>query len=109
MRLPLATLALIALTGAAPAQPLPDITLTGGEAQPIPGTAISLVLTDVTDHRCPPGVACVWEGLIRAELTLLSPSPGPQQITLCNLCDGASRSTTAAGLTFTLVGLAPST
>jgi len=109
MRLPLATLALIALATAAHPLTPAEITLTGGRVQPIPGTGISLILTEVTDHRCPPGVTCVWEGLIRAEITVMPPLPGPQQITLCNLCEGASRSATTAGLTLTLVSLAPST
>ena len=112
MRLPLAALALLALASAA--HPLttrlfPEITMTGGEAHVIPETGITLVLTKVEDGRCPARTLCVWEGLIRAEITVTGPDSAPQQIVLCNQCDDATGLASAAGLTFGLIALAPST
>ncbi|MBL9046048.1 MAG: hypothetical protein JNK34_01875 [Tabrizicola sp.] len=112
MRLPLAALALIALaTAAYPLTPqlFPEITLTGGKAQLIPETDVTLLLTKVDDGRCPAGVECVWEGMIRAEITVTGPDGAAQEIVLCNQCDDATGLASAAGLTFGLVGLAPST
>ena len=112
MRLPLAALALIGLTTAA--QPLtpklyPEITLKGGEGQMIPDTGVTLLLTGITDQRCPPEVDCVWEGMIRAEITVLTASQELTGIILCNQCDDGEGLVTVAGLTIGLVGLAPST
>lgn len=111
MRLALATLALIGLSTAA--QPLTprlyrEITLKAGEAQVILDTGVTLHLTRITDQRCPPDVDCFWEGMIRAEITVSTPT-SEAQIVLCNQCDGASDLATAAGLTFGLVSLVPST
>lgn len=116
MRLALATpglaiLALIGLTFAArPLTPelFPEITLQGGVAQVLPETGTTLILTRVEDSRCPAGVDCVWEGMIRVELTVKS-AASEEQIILCNQCDDASGLATAAGQTFGLIGLAPST
>jgi hypothetical protein len=116
MRLTLAThtlaaLALIGLTSAAhPLTPqlFPEITLRGGEAQAVPDTGITLVLTRVEDSRCPAGVDCFWEGMIRVELTVTT-ATSEEQIVLCNQCDDARDLATAAGQTFGLIGLAPST
>jgi hypothetical protein len=118
MRSPVATL-LLALT-ATPAvlcflpepafsqEALPRITLKGGEGQSIAETGQILLLTKITDQRCPVGVDCYWEGLIRAEITVM-PLKGPlQQIILCNLCDDGDRTATVEGLELTLIGLAPS-
>ena len=112
MRLPLAALALIGLTTAA--QPLttklyPEITLRGGEGQVIPDTGVTLLLTGITDQRCPPEVDCVWEGMIRAEITVMTASQELTGIVLCNQCDDGEGLVTVAGLTIGLVGLAPST
>jgi hypothetical protein len=112
MRLPLATFALIFLaTAAQPLTPrlLPEITLQGGEGQMVPDTGITLLLTKVDDSRCPPNVDCYWEGMIRAEITVMTATSEVQQIVLCNLCDDGAGLVTVAGLTFGLVGLAPST
>jgi hypothetical protein len=112
MRLALATLALIGLATAA--QPLtpqlhPEITLKGGEAQEIPDTGVTLLLTRIDDARCPPEVECYWEGMIRAEISVMTTTPEPVQIVLCNLCDDGEGLVTVAGLTLGLVGLAPPT
>jgi hypothetical protein len=109
MRLPLA-FAVIAFAGAAyPLTPelFPELTLTGGTAARVPDTEVVLQLTGITDQRCPADVDCYWEGMIRAEITVTAAS-GPVPIVLCNLCDDATGLATAAGLTFGLVGLAPS-
>jgi hypothetical protein len=112
MRLALATLALIGLASAA--QPLtprlyPEITLKGGAGQAIPDTGVTLLLTGITDQRCPPDVDCFWEGMIRAEITVLTRTQEPTRIILCNQCDDGEGLVTVAGLTIGLVGLAPST
>lgn len=112
MRLLAATLALLALTTAAlacSAEPLAQLTLKGGEGVTVPDTALTLLLTGITDQRCPPEVDCFWEGMMRAEITVMTPSTDLAQIILCNLCDDGSRSATVAGLTIGLVSLAPST
>ncbi|HLQ18529.1 MAG TPA: hypothetical protein VK146_06070 [Tabrizicola sp.] len=111
MRLALATLALIGLATAA--QPLtpklyPEITLKGAVAQAVPDTDVTLMVTKIEDSRCPAGVDCYWEGMIRVGLTVTTPT-SVEQITLCNLCDDAESLATAGGLTIGLVGLAPST
>lgn len=111
MRLAFATLALIGLTTAACAltpQAVPQLTLPGGEPVAVPDTDITLTLTEVEDQRCPAGVACVWEGMIRLRLTVSTPT-SKQEIVLCNQCDNANDLANAAGLTFGLIGLAPST
>jgi hypothetical protein len=111
MRLALATLALITLASAA--QPLtpklyPEVTLKGGEAQVLPDTGVTLLLTGITDQRCPPKVDCFWEGMIRAEITVTTPEQELSEIILCNQCDDGESLVTVAGLTIGLVGLAPS-
>ncbi|MCF3581109.1 hypothetical protein L2E76_11330 [Planktothrix agardhii 1811] len=111
MRLALATLVLIGLTSAAhPLTPelFPEITLQGGLEQVLPDTGITLMLTRVEDSRCPAGLDCVWEGMIRVRLTVSTPT-AKLAIVLCNQCDDASGLATAAGQTFGLIGLAPST
>ena len=112
MRLALAILALIGLASAA--QPLtpklhPEITLKGGEGQVVPDTGVILLLTGITDQRCPPEVDCFWEGMIRAEITVMAETQELTQIILCNQCDDGQGLVTVAGLTIGLVGLAPST
>ena len=87
----------------------PRLTLRGGEGTPIPNTGLALLLTGITDQRCPPQVDCFWEGMIRAEITVLGPKPNLQQIVLCNLCDDGSRSATVGGVNLPLVSLIPST
>lgn len=111
MRLPFATLALIGFASAVhPLTPelLPKFTLKGGEAQVIPDTGVTLLLTRVEDSRCPGDVDCVWEGMIRVEITVMTAAPDLAQIVLCNACDDASGMATAAGLTIGLVSLSPS-
>lgn len=112
MRLPLAALALIGLASAA--QPLttklyPELVLKGGEGQMVPDTGVTLLLTGITDQRCPAGVDCFWEGMIRAEITVMAPKPELTRIVLCNQCEDGEGLVTVAGLTIGLVGLAPST
>lgn len=87
---------------------LPHLTLRGGEGTAIPDTGITLLLTKVEDSRCPGDVDCVWEGLIRAEITVLSPTPDLIMIVLCNACDDASSLATVAGMTIGFVSLSPS-
>ncbi len=110
MRLVLATLALIGLASAAqpetPADP-PELTLKGGVGQMVPGTGITLLLTKVDDSRCPGDVDCVWEGMIRAEIAVMTPTADLTAITLCNTCDEASGLATVAGMTFGLARLSP--
>jgi hypothetical protein len=111
MRLALATLALIGLaTAAQPLTPqlLPEITLKGGAGQVIADTGVTLLLTNVDDARCPPDVECYWEGMIRAEITVMTAQSELVQIVLCNLCDDGQGLVTVSGLTIGLVGLAPS-
>jgi hypothetical protein len=111
MRLALATLALISFATASCAltpQVFPQMTVKGGEATQVPDTDITLLLTEVEDQRCPAGVDCVWAGMIRVALTVSTPT-SKQEIILCNQCDTASDLASAAGQTFGLVGLAPST
>jgi len=111
MRLLLAALAMIGLaTTARPETPpnLPELTLKGGEAQVVPGSGITLALTRVEDARCPGDVDCVWEGMIRAEITVLTPTPDMTTFILCNACDKAGGLATVAGMTFGLVRLSPS-
>jgi hypothetical protein len=107
----LASLALIGLaTAAFPLTPkiYPQLILPGGEPVQVPDTDISLTVTEVDDQRCPAGADCVWAGMIRVRLTVSTPT-SKQQITLCNQCDDATDLATAAGLTFGLIGLEPST
>jgi hypothetical protein len=111
MRLALATLALIGLTSAA--QPLtpklyPEITLKAGVEQVIPDTGVTLLLTGITDQRCPAGVDCVWEGMIRAEISVTQ-NQELTEVILCNQCDDGESLVAVAGLSIGLVGLAPST
>jgi hypothetical protein len=116
MRLALATpaLAALALVGLASAafpltpQLYPQMTLKGGEAQLVLGTDITLLVTQVDDARCPPDVDCYWEGMIRVELTVSTPT-SQEEIVLCNQCDDGGYTAEAAGRRFGLVALAPST
>ena len=111
MRLALAAATLIGLATASCAltpQVFPQLTLAGGEPTAVPDTGITLTLTEVEDQRCPAGVDCVWEGMIRVHLTVSTPT-AKQEITLCNQCEDATDLATAAGQTFGLVALAPST
>ena len=107
----LASLLTLAATAALPysVEPLPLVTLTGDKAQVLAETGVTLLLTGITDQRCPPQVDCFWEGMIRAEITVFGPQDLQQQIILCNLCDDGQRSAIAAGQELTLIGLAPST
>lgn len=111
MRLALAALALIGFATASCAltpQLFPELTLVGGEPTAVPETDITLTLTQVEDQRCPAGVDCVWAGMIRVHLTVSTPT-AKQEITLCNQCNDATDLATAAGQTFGLISLQPST
>ncbi|RYI03127.1 MAG: hypothetical protein EON48_16260 [Acetobacteraceae bacterium] len=116
MRLVLATPALAALafvglvTASCALTPKvsPQLAIPGGAPTAVPGTDVTLLLTEVEDQRCPAGVDCVWAGMIRVELTVSTPT-SKQEIILCNQCDNARDLATAGGLTIGLVGLAPST
>jgi hypothetical protein len=83
------------------------IDLPGGVPTPIPGTALTVVLSDVTDQRCPADVDCVWEGMIRAEITVLTGAGATRTFTLCNACDTAGVPQVIAGKTFALGELRP--
>jgi hypothetical protein len=86
--------------------------LTTGAPVPIAGIGQSLKLTAVEDQRCPPDVSCIWEGLVKLTITVsfdLPDSPPDQMAVLCNVCEGAARQATVAGLILTLDWLEPST
>lgn len=100
-----ALLTLIASVAMADAQP--EVTLQGGVAATVPDTGATLLLTDITDQRCPSNVECFWEGMIRAEVTVTSSAGAATDIVLCNLCDDGTRTATVAGLDLTLVALSP--
>lgn len=111
MRLALATLAFVGLATASCAltpKVYPQMVLTGGQPIAVPETDITLLLTEVEDQRCPAGVDCVWAGMIRVHLTVSTPT-SKEVIVLCNQCDTARDLATAAGRTFGLIGLQPST
>lgn len=111
MRLALATVALIGLATASCAlttRVFPEMTVRGGVPTAVPDTDITLDLTEVEDQRCPAGVDCFWAGMIRVHLTVSTPT-SKQEITLCNQCEDATDLATAAGQTFGLISLAPST
>lgn len=108
MRLIAPTLALLALTSVAVPGFADVLTLQGGKGQLVPGTGVTLLLSGVTDQRCPGEVDCFWEGMIRAEITV-STAMTVEEVVLCNLCVGASDLATAGGLALGLVSLAPST
>ena len=111
MRLAFATVTFVSLAAAAYAltpQVFPQLTVPGGPLVALPDTDITLTLTEVEDQRCPAGVDCVWAGMIRVGLTVRTPT-SQQEILLCNQCEGATDLATAAGVTFGLVGLQPST
>lgn len=103
--------ALIALASSAAAltpRLFSEFTVQGGAAATVPDTAVTVHLTQVEDQRCPAGADCYWAGMIRVELTVTTPT-SREEITLCNQCDGARDLATAAGMTFGLIGLAPTT
>jgi hypothetical protein len=83
--------------------------LPGDIAVVVPDTALTLVLTNVTDQRCPAGVDCFWEGMMRVEIAVTTGTRAKTMIVLCNLCDDATRDATIAGHQISLVGLSPST
>ena len=85
----------------------PEVILQGGLTTTVPDTGATLLLSDITDQRCPSNVECFWEGMIRAEVTVTPPTGAATEIVLCNLCDDGSRSATVAGLDLTLVALSP--
>lgn len=106
----LACLALGPVVASASAEEaLPRLELKGGEGTPIPDTGLVLLVTGLTDQRCPAEVDCFWEGMIRVELTVLGPKADLQDIVLCNQCADGSNLVTVGELTIGLVGLAPST
>ncbi len=84
-----------------------EISVTSHAATLLSGTDVQLRLSDVQDVRCPSTVDCYWEGLIRVELQVKAPGAPAQTVVLCNACDGATRTGTAAGQTFTLLRLEP--
>ncbi len=111
MRLALAMLAVICLATALPAlttQLFPQLVVAGGKPTAVPDTDITLIVTDVEDQRCPAEVDCVWAGMIRVHLTVSTPT-SKEVIVLCNQCADARDLASAAGQTFGLIGLAPST
>jgi hypothetical protein len=92
---------------ATPALADQTIDLPGGVPIPIPGTELTVVLSAVTDERCPSYETCVWEGIIKAEITVLTGTRAPTTLILCNACDEARIPQTVAGLTFTRGTLSP--
>jgi hypothetical protein len=102
MRLILALLALLPTIAHAT-----EIAVSAETPRRVPGTDITLTLTDVTDQRCPANVACMWEGMIRVELSVTSGTDAPKTIVLCNMCDGATRDAGVPGHTVSLVRLDP--
>ncbi len=85
----------------------PPVALTGGTAAALVGTDLRLVLTGVTDRRCPSDLTCVWEGTKRLVIRINPGGPAEQTIVLCNACDGGGRRATVAGYQFDFVGLEP--
>lgn len=111
MRHALAAVAFVGLataSGALTPQVFPQLVVPGGGAAQVPQTDITLTLTEVEDQRCPAGVDCVWAGMIRVHLTVSTPR-SKEEIVLCSKCEDARDLATAAGQTFGLIGLAPST
>ena len=86
---------------------LPEVTLQGGLTTAVPDTGATLLLSDITDQRCPSNVECFWEGMIRAEITVTPATGAATDIVLFNLCEDGSRSVTVAGLDLMLVALSP--
>jgi hypothetical protein len=120
MRLLLAT-TFVALTATAAlsesVEPLAEVILREGVPAVIPDTDIKLILASVTDQRCPSPadhrssmqIACFWEGMVRAEIVVMTQKAALERVVLCNLCDDGEKTALIEGLDFTLVGLAPST
>jgi hypothetical protein len=68
----------------------PPLALVGTTPTSVPGTDVTLQLTNITDQRCPANVTCVWQGMIRLELAVTAGSNAPEPVILCNACEGAS-------------------
>jgi hypothetical protein len=83
------------------------IDLQGGVPTPIPGTDLTVMFSAITDNRCPSNTTCAWEGMIKAEITVLTGTRTPTTLILCNACDEAGIPQTVAGKTFTLGKLSP--
>ncbi len=73
----------------------------------LPGSNATIRLTGVQDVRCPSDVDCYWEGLIKITLTLTDAEGTLHDITLCNMCDEATREALALGLRITFTRLEP--
>lgn len=101
MRVLASGLAVMIAAGAACADE--TVRIGGGQGLVLPGTDTMVTVTDVQDQRCPSGVDCYWEGMIRVELTT---ADGAVTV-LCNLCEGAGRSGHVAGRVVSLTGLEP--
>ena len=106
---------LIALTGASgpsiadSSEALPLVEVTSTDPAALGDSGLTVVLIDITDQRCPAGVECYWEGMIRVELRVETPGAPAQTVVLCNLCDDATRDAKVGEVTLTLMGLAPTT
>ena len=91
------------------------LSLPGGQDESVPaggvvgvdGPGLRLMLTEVTDQRCPSQYDCYWEGLIRAVILVTSDAHGAQYVVLCNLCDDGGREAVVAGYRLTLDRLEP--
>ena len=81
--------------------------LPGGVATPLPGTDITLLLTHVTDQRCPADVACVWQGMVRAKISVLSGMADRGTILLCNDCAEGASTARIGDITLHYVSLDP--
>ena len=93
---------------ATPALADQTIDLPGGVPTPVPGTAITLMLTQITDKRCPADRLCRTQGEIRAEIAVLNGTSATTSFILCNACKDATARARLAGMSFTLVQLSPS-
>jgi hypothetical protein len=83
------------------------INLRGGVPTPIPGTELVVMLSAITDRRCPAELTCEWGNMITAEITVLTGTPAPTTLILCNACEAADIPQTVAGKTFTMGELFP--
>jgi hypothetical protein len=92
---------------AGPALGQAQVSVPGNQIIVLPGTDLTISLTQVQDQRCRADVQCVWEGLVRVELLLTGPRGCKETIVLCNRCEDGGRSASGMGHDFAYVGLSP--
>jgi hypothetical protein len=90
-------LAALALTMSPALAQTPPLALFGTTPTTVPGADVTLQLTGITDARCPADVTCVWEGMIRVELTVTAGMNAPEPVILCNACQGAGPDAVVTG------------